>query len=80
VPARLRGWQLVFDKPPILPVGGAMANVVERRGGGARGRVPRRRRTSPTDLTEGVLIGNYRRVAYRVAPPGRRTRKLELFR
>jgi len=28
VPARLAGWRLVLDKPPLVPVGHAFANVV----------------------------------------------------
>src|SRR6185436_7651685 len=28
LPARLAGWQLVFDKPPLLPMGQGMGNVV----------------------------------------------------
>ena len=34
VPARLRGWQLVFDKPPILPVGGGDGERRRDAGGG----------------------------------------------
>jgi hypothetical protein len=70
VPARLRGWQLVFDKPPLLPIGGAMANVVER--GETEVLGVAYHVTSDDlahiDLTEGVLIGNYDRVAVRVEP------------
>ena len=70
VPARLRGWQLVFDKPPILPVGGAMANVVESVGAEVLGVAYQvtAEDLAHIDLTEGVLIGNYHRVAVRVAP------------
>jgi hypothetical protein len=72
VPARLRGWQLVFDKPPILPVGGAMANVVEVAGAEVLGVAYHVTIAdlSHIDLTEGVLIENYRRVAVRVTPLG----------
>jgi hypothetical protein len=72
VAARLRGWQLVFDKPPILPVGGAMANVVALEGAEVLG-VAYHVTTDDLariDLTEGVLIGNYHRVAVSVAPLG----------
>jgi gamma-glutamylcyclotransferase len=70
VPARLRGWQLVFDKPPLLPVGGAMANVVERADTEVLGVAYRVTADdlAHVDLTEGVLIGNYRRVAVRIEP------------
>ena len=70
VPARLRGWQLVFDKPPILPIGGAMANVVECLGAEVLG-VAYHVTTDDLahiDLTEGVLIGNYHRIAVCVSP------------
>jgi cation transport regulator ChaC len=68
VPARLVGWRLVLDKPPIVPVGGAMANVVEEPAGHVLGVAYA---VTPDDLahidlTEGVLIGNYRRVAVRL--------------
>jgi cation transport regulator ChaC len=68
VPARLAGWRLVLDKPPLLPAGGAMANVIEDAGahvlGVAYALAPAD--LAHLDLTEGVLIGNYRRVAVRV--------------
>ncbi len=72
VAARLRGWQLVFDKPPLLPVGGAMANLVERADAHVLGVAYEITATdlAHVDLTEGVLIGNYRRVPVRVSPLG----------
>jgi hypothetical protein len=68
LPARLAGWQLVLDKPPP-PADGA--------GHGERRRDARRRGLgvayaitaddlAHVDLTEGVLIENYRRVAVEV--------------
>jgi AIG2-like family len=70
VPARLAGWQLVFDKPPILPVGSGMANVVESAGAEVLGvaYAVTAADLEHIDLTEGVLIGNYQRVSVRVAP------------
>lgn len=67
--ARLDGWQLVLDKPPLLPVGSGMANVVRAAGSVVLG-VAYAVTASDLrhiELTEGVLIGNYRRVAVRVA-------------
>jgi hypothetical protein len=68
VAACLQGWRLVFDKPPLLPIGQAMANVVEQPGdhvlGVAYAITPDD--LAHLDLTEGVVIGNYRRIAVRV--------------
>lgn len=68
VAARLTGWQLVLDKPPILPTGAAMANVVEAADHEVLGVAYEitLEDLAHVDLTEGVLIGNYRRVAVRV--------------
>jgi len=65
VPARLDEWQLVVDKPPLIPLGHAMANVVRVAGGAVYG-VAYAITTDDlahVDLTEGVAIGNYERVA-----------------
>ena len=66
--ACLSGWQLVLDKPPLLPMGQAMANVVPMSGeqvlGVAYAIGPDD--LAHVDLTEGVLIGNYARVAVHV--------------
>ena len=70
LPARLPGWRLVFDKPPLIPIGEAMANIVpdpEAEVLGVRYEI------TPADLahldfTEGVPIGNYRRIEVVVAP------------
>lgn len=69
VPARLDGWQLVFDKPPLLPIGEGFANVVEAQGSRVLG-VAYAVTTSDLehiDFSEGVLIDNYRRVSVRIA-------------
>jgi hypothetical protein len=70
VASRLRGWELVFDKPPLLPIGGAMANVVERADAHVLGVAYEitAKDLAHVDLTEGVMIGNYRRVPVRVSP------------
>ena len=70
VPARLAGWQLVFDKPPILPVGQGMGNVVAMPGAEVFGvaYAVTADDLAHIELTEGVLIDNYRRVAVEVTP------------
>ena len=70
VPARLAGWQLVFDKPPLLPMGQGMGNVVLAPGAEVLGvaYAITADDLAHVDLTEGVLIENYRRVAVEVAP------------
>ena len=62
--ARLRGWRLIFDKPPLLPMGEAMANIVEEPGAEVFGvaYAVSAGDLAHIELTEGVLIGNYRRV------------------
>ena len=68
LPARLAGWQLVFDKPPLLPMGQGMANVVATPGAEVLGvaYAISADDLAHVDLTEGVLIENYRRVAVEV--------------
>lgn len=68
--ARVDGWQLVFDKPPLLPVGEGFASIVPDPTASVLGVVYE---ITPVDmehvdLTEGVLIGNYRRVEVAVTP------------
>ena len=64
VPARVAGWRLVLDKPGIVPVGHGFANIVPDDTAVVLGVLY----TLPAvelehlDVTEGVLIGNYRRV------------------
>jgi gamma-glutamylcyclotransferase len=61
--ARVTGWRLVFDKPPLLPIGEAFANIIPEDGGEVLGvayELPAAA-LHTIDLTEGVLIGNYQR-------------------
>ncbi len=69
LPARLAGWRLVFDKPPLVPIGESFANVVPDPDGEVLGVLYEITADdlAHVDLTEGVFIGNYRRVAVRVA-------------
>ncbi len=81
VAARLPGWQLLFDKPPLLPVGHGMANVVEAPDAHVLGVAYAigADDLAHVDLTEGVLIGNYRRVVVTVTPLDGRTDVLDAF-
>lgn len=64
VPARVSGWRLVLDKPGIVPVGHGFANIVPDDAALVLGVLYELRAVEldHLDLTEGVLIGNYRRV------------------
>lgn len=70
VPACVRGWRLVFDKPGLLRVGESYANVVPDGTGEVLGVLYEidEADLAHIDLTEGVLIGNYRRVAVDAQP------------
>lgn len=64
LPARAPGWRLVIDKPPLIPIGEAFANIVPDPESAVLGVLYE---ISPQDLahvelTEGVLIGNYLRI------------------
>jgi hypothetical protein len=64
LPARLPGWRLVLDKPPMLPVGHGYANVVPDPDSEVLGVLYEVDvdALGIIDLTEGVPIGNYARV------------------
>ena len=72
LPARLPGWRLVLDKPPLLPIGEAMANLVPDPTAETLGVLYAITSADldHLDLTEGVLIGNYRRLEVPVTPLG----------
>ena len=69
LPARLVGWRLVFDKPPLVPIGESFANVVPDADAEVLGVLYEigADDLAHIDLTEGVLIDNYRRVEVRIA-------------
>lgn len=72
LPARAPGWRLVLDKPPLVPLGGSFANIVPDSDGEVLG-VAFEVTVAELDhieLTEGVRIGNYHRVAVTVSPIG----------
>jgi cation transport regulator ChaC len=81
VPARLTGWRLVFDKPSLLPGLHGMANIVESADADVLGvaYAITRDDLAHVDLTEGVLIGNYRRVAVRVTTLDGSASELDAF-
>ena len=75
LPARAAGWRLVLDKPPLLPVGEAFANIVPDPHAAVLGVLYEITRADweHLELTEGVRIGNYRSVTIRatsLATPG----------
>jgi len=64
LPARAPGWRIVFDKPPLVPVGESYANLV-RDGSSETFGVAYEVAAGDLEhieLTEGVRIGNYARV------------------
>jgi hypothetical protein len=68
--ARAPGWRVVFDKPPLVPIGEAFANLVadpEAVAYGVAYEISLAALES-IDLSEGVLIGNYVRMTTRVVP------------
>ena len=69
-PGRARGWRLVLDKPPLLPVKESFANIIADGDAEVLG-VLYEIATADLphiDFTEGVLIGNYERIAIPVEP------------
>ena len=65
LPARVAGWRFVCDKPPLIPgMGESFANLVPEEGAAVYGVVfeLEAEDLAHVELTEGVLIGNYRRV------------------
>ncbi len=70
LPARLDGWRLVLDKPPLIPIGGSFANVIPDANAAVHGVLFEMtdEDMEHLDLTEGVLVGNYERVPVTVWP------------
>ena len=70
LPGCAGGWRLVFDKPPLIPVGESYANIVPDPSTEVMGVLYEIRAADleHIDLTEGVLVGNYRRVEIAVRP------------
>lgn len=70
VPARLDGWRLVFDKPPLFAIGESYANLLADHDATAFGVLYEISAEDllHVELTEGVLIGNYQAVDVQVTP------------
>jgi len=70
VAVRAPGWRVVFDKPPLLPIGEAFANIVPDPDAAALGVAFEvdEEDLAHIELSEGVLLGNYRRVRLQVEP------------
>ena len=64
VPVRANGWSLVFDKPPLLPTGNTVANIVPEDGASGLGVAFEitEEDLAHVEHTEGVGFGNYKRV------------------
>jgi hypothetical protein len=65
LPARVPGWRLVLDKPPMFPIGHGYANVVPDPASEVLGVLYEVAVAAldVIDLTEGVPVGNYARVS-----------------
>lgn len=72
VAARLPGWRLVLDKPPLLPMRQSFANVVPDAAAVCWGVLYELTEDdhAHVELTEAVPFGNYRRVEVEVHPLG----------
>jgi hypothetical protein len=70
LPARVPGWRLVLDKPPLLPIGEGFATIVPAPDAEVLGVLYEieTEALEVIDLTEGVLIDNYRRVTVQAWP------------
>lgn len=68
--ARVTGWRLVLDKPPLFGPGPAFANLVAEEGAEVFGVVYEIGMDDLThvELTEGVTLGNYRRTEVTAIP------------
>jgi gamma-glutamylcyclotransferase len=71
IPARAVGWKVVLNKPALIGKSG-FANLIEESGSFAFGVVfdVSEDDLAHIELTEGVIIGNYRRVIVAVQPLG----------
>lgn len=70
VAVRVPGWRVVFDKPPLFPIGESFANIVPEAGAVALGVAfaVSDDDLAHLELSEGVVLGNYRRVELPVEP------------
>jgi hypothetical protein len=70
VPARAPGWRIVFDKPPLVPVGESYANLIRDASSETFGVLYEvsAEDLEHIELTEGVRIENYTRIDVRGVP------------
>ena len=70
LPGRARGWRLVLDKPSLLGLKEAYANIIPDPASEVLGVLYEIAATdlAHLDLTEGVLLGNYERLEISVQP------------
>jgi hypothetical protein len=70
IPVRATGWRICFDKPSLFPTGHSFANLVADAGGETLGVAyeVHEDELGHIDRTEGVHLGNYRRVEIEVVP------------
>lgn len=70
VPGRLSGWRLVFDKPPLFPIGESYANLIADESAAAIGVLYEvsEEDLAHIELSEGVSVGNYACIEVQVAP------------
>jgi hypothetical protein len=81
VPGRAAGWRLAVDKPPLLPMGESFATIVPDAEAEVLGVLYEVSRSAlgAIDLSEGVLIGNYKRRVISVVPLADGGTTLEAF-
>jgi hypothetical protein len=81
LPARVPGWRLVLDKPPLFGTGNSFANLIPDPAAEAFGVLFEITHgdLAHLDLTEGVLIDNYRRVAVTAHSLGDHAAPLQAF-
>ena len=70
VAGRVTGWRLVLDKPPLVSIGESFANIVPAPGGEVMGVLYdiSAADMEHIDVSEGVLLGNYRRIEIAAIP------------
>ncbi len=70
VPARVSGWRLVFDKPPLIDIGESFANIIPDAAAHVLGVAYEvsAEDLEHIELTEGVRLGNYVRTGVPAEP------------
>jgi len=70
IAGRVGGWRLVFDKPPLIPIGESFANIIADRDAEVLGVLYQidAADLAHLDISEGVPIGNYQRITVRATP------------